>query len=74
MKYLGIDVAKAKLDCALLAPLTDKCKTKPHRMRLTRIGSRQTLPPGSMCDSEQTFFEDSRIIRTAQLAKQRTEP
>ena len=28
MKYLGIDVAKAKLDCALLDPLTDKCKTK----------------------------------------------
>jgi transposase len=28
MNYLGIDVAKAKLDCALLDPLTDKRKTK----------------------------------------------
>src|SRR5665647_793113 len=28
MMYLGIDVAKAKLDCALLNPLTDKRKTK----------------------------------------------
>lgn len=28
MHYLGIDVAKAKLDCALLDPLTDKRKTK----------------------------------------------
>lgn len=28
MQYLGIDVAKAKLDCALLDPLTAKRKTK----------------------------------------------
>lgn len=28
MKYMGIDVSKAKLDCTLLDPLTDKRKTK----------------------------------------------
>jgi len=28
MKYLGIDVSKAKLDCTLLDPVTDKRKTK----------------------------------------------
>lgn len=28
MKYLGIDVAKAKLDCLLLDPMTDKRKSK----------------------------------------------
>lgn len=28
MKYLGIDVAKAKLDCLLFDPLTDKRKSK----------------------------------------------
>jgi len=28
MKYLGMDVSKAKLDCTLLDPLTDKRKTK----------------------------------------------
>jgi transposase len=28
MRYLGIDVAKAKLDCALLDPLTNRRKTK----------------------------------------------
>ncbi len=28
MKYLGIDVSKAKLDCALLDPLTDKRQNK----------------------------------------------